>query len=536
MTENNSFDEIKNLLPRTWNVFFGRHGRLTEVQKRVIPVIVSGKNCIISSPTASGKTESVFAPIAENLLKESKNNRISAVYIAPTRALINDMKERLEPDFEALYLKLGTWTADHHSIDFDKPPDLVLLTPESLDSLLCRRSELFNSVRYMILDELHLLYNSIRGDQLNILCRRVAKISSEKIKYYALSATISFESLSDFNYFHPYETITVPGTKAMDFKLIHMDKDLFPNLLKEFRSKDLRKVLIFVNSRRTCENVAQKLKQFVDSRLVFVHHGSLDKKRREETERAFKSTRFAYCVSTNSLEVGIDIGDVDAVVLFGPPQNVSSLLQRVGRGNRRVNKSVSFGIYSNDIEHSFFISLYNSAISGELEETGHDFCTSAIIQQIISILYQLRNVGIGEIELYDFLVPSKISPRLFGIILRHMQSQNFAVNVRQLWYPSEKTIRMGDHGFIHSNINENHGYKVVDSYTGQSIGEVGYLDSRSKNFILNGEIWQVKEMSNEIISVSKVGVEAGETKFTARGSTGKFSYLIPKEEKEFTRC
>ncbi|MEO0105659.1 MAG: DEAD/DEAH box helicase, partial [candidate division WOR-3 bacterium] len=159
---------IKERLKRTWIPFFSRFGSLTEIQKKVIPKILEDKNLVIISPAATGKTEATVAPIVEKLLEKNKTD-FSILYVSPTRALVNDLYRRLQYPFEYLNLKIEKKTGDRPRINEKKLPFILLTTPESFDSLLSRHTQIFTSLSYVILDEIHLLDNTPRGDQLRIL-------------------------------------------------------------------------------------------------------------------------------------------------------------------------------------------------------------------------------------------------------------------------------------------------------------------------------------------------------------------------------
>ena len=155
------------LLSYLWLPFFTRFGRLTAVQESTIPEILDVANVVVASPTASGKTEAVIAPLAERHILEQWED-LAVLYIVPTRALANDTLVRIEGPLQ----DIGITAALKHG---DKPnlpkvlPNLLITTPESLDSIICRNPKALSTLRAIVLDEVHLLDNTYRGDQLRIL-------------------------------------------------------------------------------------------------------------------------------------------------------------------------------------------------------------------------------------------------------------------------------------------------------------------------------------------------------------------------------
>ena len=189
MSEFERVIKIRSKLPRCWQPFFSRFGKLTPIQIEAIPVILSGQNALICAPTATGKTEAVIAPISELILGTKNQGKLQCVYVSPTRALVNDLAERLSDPLNEIGLTLGIWTGDHHNFKPDNPSSFLLTTPESLDSTICRFPRMFENVNFALFDELHLIDGSCRGDQLMILIKRLQNLSPS-LRLYGMSATI----------------------------------------------------------------------------------------------------------------------------------------------------------------------------------------------------------------------------------------------------------------------------------------------------------------------------------------------------------
>ena len=190
------------------------------------------------------------------------------------------------------------------------------------------------------------------------------------------------------------------------------------------RKENLKKILIFCNARKRVEEIALRCKEFNVPFRVVAHHGSLSRTEREEAEKFMKTSQSGICVSTMTLEIGIDIGDVDAVVIADIPWTVSSLLQRIGRGNRRTDVNRAFGIYwSKEKNKAILEKMFRIAMEGGLETKEYKFHLSVVIQQLFSCLWANRT-GLKEIY-YTNLFESVCSEKDLKDILSHLQDKDF---------------------------------------------------------------------------------------------------------------
>jgi ATP-dependent helicase Lhr and Lhr-like helicase len=174
--------DIAQVLPSTWHVFFQKFGRLKSVQREAIPKILNGNDVLIVSGTASGKTEAVCAPLIERNL--GRKGTWTILYITPTRALVNDLYQRLYEPAQSLNLILKRRTADHRD-QLIRIPNILITTPESFDSMLCREKRVEKDEDYdhplahvvaVVLDEIHLFYGTPRGEQIRWLIERLMKL------------------------------------------------------------------------------------------------------------------------------------------------------------------------------------------------------------------------------------------------------------------------------------------------------------------------------------------------------------------------
>ncbi len=512
--------EIKKRLTRTWNAFFGRFGKLLPIQIETIPVVLQRRNAVICSPTASGKTEAVVAPIAEILLENTRPG-LSVVYVSPTRALVNDLYERLAGPLSQLGLSVAIKTSDRRQFDPGKPQTFLLTTPEALDSLICRNPGVFSTVSFVVLDEIHLLDKTYRGDQLRILLRRLNKLAKKELHCYALSATLSGPEETALRYFDDFAVVATPGLRELEYELFAS----LQQALRAARERKMHKILLFCNRRKEVEEVSGECRAFWPEDCLVVHHGKLDRSVRQESEQFMRECQWALCVATMTLEIGIDIGDIDVVVLYGAPWSVSSLLQRVGRGNRRKGAAIAFGVYRDLQERSCFQDMFQLAKKGAIEDIPYEPDLSVAVQQVLSCLYQHPG-GLSE-DFFLSLFEGFCSPNDVNLILRHLAKLGYVEQGQGRWFASAKVMDMGDRGAIHSNIPNVRDYKVVDASTGATLGEVSPAIVEDV-FRLAGKSWRVVRVEGARIYVSPArGGQAAQ--FGRSCSKGAFSELLPPQ-------
>lgn len=513
--------EVRMLLRRTWVAFFGRFGRLLPVQVQAVPPVLEGRNVVVCSPTASGKTEAVVAPTAERSLREGWG-AMSVLYLTPTRALANDALLRIAGPLGDLGLSAALKHGDKPQFDASRPPDWLLTTPESLDSLLCRQPDAMARVRTVILDELHLVDGTYRGDQLRILLRRLRHQSTGPgFASHALSATLSDPEGVARRYMDDCTVVRTEGGREIDVTYVGGVEDVLPLA----RSRRWRKVLLFCNSRRRVEETARSIMGQWGPYPVVVHHGSLERRHREGAEATMREERVAACVCTSTLEVGVDIGDIDLVVLVEVPYSVSTLLQRLGRANRREDRvHVAFVAGTPEVE-SMARAMVTVAQRGDLPTTDYRPDLSVAVQQTLSLLYQYR-AGVQEGVLADLLSPLIEADDLDRLLL-HLRDHRWVTRQRDRWCASEKAMNLGERGHIHSNIPDTKSYKVIDVTTGRQVGSIaGVFDLV---FVLNRRAWKVMSVKQGVIYATPHRGGADAALFVPHRNEGAFAHLLPAD-------
>ena len=524
--------EVRRQLKRTWGPFLSRFGKLQPIQREAIPVILEGKNVVLVSATASGKTEAVAAPIVEQVLSRGVSG-LQVLYVSPTRALVNDLQTRLCDPISEVGLSLAVKTGERPQFKPTAPQQILITTPESFDSLLDRYPKVFETLRWVVLDELHLLDGTYRGDQLRILLDRLRLFKgSAPIQFCALSATLVKPADVAARYFTEPQPIVVSGTREIQYELLPLG-DL-SILHRKFVERRIAKALFFCNTRKQTESFAQRLSELFPPERIYVHHASLARRERHEVEKAMREQRWAYCVATMTLELGIDIGDIEIVGLVRPPQSVASLLQRIGRGNRRDNLTVGIGLYKTDLERDAFEYLFELAKTGELEDRVYRPHLSVTVQQIFSHLFQRRFHGAALNDLMLLLKPVCPEGDDLHLIIKHLEDWAFLEVVRGKIYPTQKLLDMAETGRIHSNIEDELEYLVIDVTTDRQIGQISMLPA-GKYLLLAGRGWQIKSIQRNRVYVSPTRRKDVKTLFWPKEhSLGAFFSYLPEslQEKE----
>ncbi|MBK1644814.1 hypothetical protein CKO25_09160 [Thiocapsa imhoffii] len=551
-------------------VFFGqRFQALTEIQRQAIEPILAGHSLLVTAATAAGKTEAICAPLIARLRQSPapRTPRIRMLVIAPTRALVNDLAARLSGPLADLGWACGRQTSDHR--DKKRHPEVLVTTPESLDSMLVRDGvvreartvdHLLAGVEAVFIDEVHLFAGSSRGDQLMWLLQRLRLLRSfahengltptadlqlcggsatvaapERVAQRLLGATARTLCVAGFR---PLEMFCLeqeqwlaiePGFSATNIRDLitvigagtdasAMAERIWQILRASPEEQGIcRKLLVFVPTRRLCDQLSVVLREVLTRRRamrVFGHHGSLERSAREQAEAGFAAARDAVLVATTTLEVGVDIGDVDAVVLVGPPPDTSSLLQRVGRAGRCSGITRILPIARDHIERAAFGSLLAKARDGRLDEARDARRWSVFVQQSASYIAQTPRKRRGRkslLALAQAVWPDRdTAERILDHLCRedHLVATGNHLSLGEDW-----SDRLGEGGGdFHGNLDADRvGRPVVDVSTGEVLAYVQGAESTSGTIQLGGQRWSVVSESGEILLKSTQGGGPAET-------------------------
>ena len=340
----------------------------TEVQVAAVEHVLTGRSILISSPTGSGKTLAAFLGIFDYLAKLRQGGKlpdqIFAVYVSPLRALAYDLQKNitaplLELGFTdvRIGLRTGDTSQKERAAQKRKPPHILVTTPESLAILLSQPSWLpaLGARRFLVVDEIHALAENKRGTHLMISAERLEALKADvPVCRIGLSATIApLETVAEFlcGPGRPCRIITAASNKKTVVEVFSpLRKNPYPpagytagRTLKELSAllTSFRTTLIFTNTRSGAESIGLRLKQLLPklAKKIEVHHASLDRQIRLDVEDRLKMGKLRAVVCSTSLEMGIDIGFIDLVVMISAPKGVSRALQRLGRSGHALNET-----------------------------------------------------------------------------------------------------------------------------------------------------------------------------------------------------
>ena len=521
----------------------------TEPQQKTIPKILEGKNILLISPTASGKTEAAFLPVLSMLLQQPQRiPGIQALYITPLRALNRDMLERLEWWCNNLDVKLAVRHGDTETRERTRqsrsPPTILITTPETLQAILpgwILRQHL-RHVRWVIIDEVHEMADSKRGSQLSLALERLRLIVGKDFQMIGLSATIGTpEKVGQFlvGSSRSVEIVRVPVARIMRLKIVfpkpenedyrlatklytHPEVAARLRIIRDYISKR-KSVLLFTNTRSISEVLASRFKVWDMNFPVSIHHGSLAKPSRIAAERGLKNGELKGLVCTSSLELGIDVGRIDMVIQYMSPREVTRLIQRVGRSGHRVGRIAEGIIITMDSDDTLeALAVARNALKEDLEPVEippkpYD----ALTHQIAGLLLRRRRWGFDEIlEVFKNAYPYEgLTMEDVEKILRYMH-QRFP---RLAWVSFEdkvvlkprSTKALFEYYFGNlSMIPNKKQYLVVDESKDSAVGvlDEAFMAEYGKpgiKFIIRGSPWQILHVSGEKVHVTPVDDPTG---------------------------
>ena len=517
---------------------------LREVQERTYTAVAAGKDVLVIAPTAGGKSEAALIPVMDDILKHGRMG-VVCLYISPLKALINDQEDRFREFCVPTSLSVMKWHGDVAKGDRGwkdgEPPHFLMITPESLEVLLQEKklSSDLRRVRMVIIDELHAFVESERGVHLKVLLNQLDRITKRPIQRVGLSATTGnpeevLRWMSDER--HGSELVAIPAPpKDKQFRFI-VEEDEEKRIDALVRIVKGRKALVFVNSR----SVAEKLMRSTSGRIrnLHIHHSSLSLATRKESEESFSSQDGACIICTSTLELGIDIGDLDVVVQVGPPNSVSSFLQRLGRSGRRGIAAYVAWLLKDPCELLCSVAIIECAMKKEVEPlTPLKKPYNVLVQQVF--LYLFRHARASRRQ----MVTSLLSHPAFAGIRKEMLDRMITYLIAEGYLtPDGEMVMLGETAereFGRSNWKDL--YSVISSGVEYRAvtpdGEVvGKLDARFVNSQNDGEIslggqgWSMvkyDEGHNLVVVVPSSSATSGI--FWTGGSESGYSPLICRQ-------
>ena len=490
---------------------------------------------LLVAPTGGGKTLAGFLPSLNDLINnKTKKNKLHTLYISPLKALTIDVHRNLTSPIEdqGLDIRVETRTGDTSAYKKNRqkvlPPHMLMTTPESLALLLSNKEskDYFKDLKYLVIDEIHTLVNTKRGDLLSLNLSRINSISPD-CKKIGLSATVKNKNavLKFLTSKKKAKTLNVEETSVPKIDILetnnrvpwsgHMASYAIRDIYQKIKKSSL--TIVFVNTRAQAELVFNKLWQENENNLrIAIHHGSLEKEIRRKVESLMSSGKIDCVVATSSLDLGIDWGDVDLVVQIGSPKGISRFLQRIGRSNHRFDEpSNALLVPSNRFEYLECLSAINSIKNKLLDETKEkrgslDVLAQHILGVACSEPFQVDELYTQVINAWPYRNLTKIKffevlefVKNGGYSLKHYeQYSKIGVNKDKFYAIKNKSIR--------NRYKLNVG-TIVESYTlkvklgNRTLGQVEewFIEGLNEGdtFLFSGRVLEYQSISNNNVIV-----------------------------------
>ena len=504
---------------------------LTKIQKISYSVISRKQNCLLVAPTGSGKTEASLIPILSLLDSERARNidfvqdsAIFVLYITPLRALNNDVHRRIIEYANRRNLDAQIRHGDTSRIAkqkmVKKPPHILITTPESLGIILTQEKfkAFLKHLRWVVIDEVHELIGNERGTHLTVSLERLQNLSSHDLVRIGLSATIGNlkEAANFISGTNRKCSILVDNTirnydidvRYLKGSISNAAKFVF-DYLKD--NKITGSVLLFTNTRDEAEYIGTTIRN-QNKIPIEVHHGSLSRETREETEEKLRQGLDGIVVCTSSLELGLDIGSVELVIHYGSSKQVSKLVQRIGRSRHANYKSAKGLIIANSGDDeleclSIINRMKNRSIetqnthTNSLDVVAHHLVGFVMstsepknlgeVYQIITGAYPFRELAFSDLEQCAVLLDS------FRIIKYDPENQTYARRIKSYKYYFENISTI-------PNIVK---FEVIDVIRKKRIGTldqqfIGEFGERGNVFILKGTQWRIVSVDENKLQVN----------------------------------
>ena len=504
---------------------------LTEIQKKVIPVVNRRRNCLLVAPTGSGKTEAAVIPIF-SIINSSVTvpDSIKAIYVTPLRALNNDVFRRIIDYANKMYLDIQLRHGDTSVSSKRKlllnPPDILITTPESLGVILTSKKLLqsLKNLEWVVIDEVHELLSNERGSHLSLSLERLEANSIKTIVRIGLSATIANapEAAKFIGGANRKCAILVDRSiREYDVSVRHVKgtvSDVAADILKYVKSENIHgSILLFTNTRDEAEYIASVLRN-LNEIVVDVHHGSLSREMREDTEERLRSGMTGIVVCTSSLELGLDIGSVELVIHYGSPRQVSKLVQRIGRSrHKRSSSAKGLIISSNQDDAIESLAILNRLRRRSLErQIPHERALDVLAHHLVGLV--INNPG--PRSLVDaFRLFTRANPYRD---LSFSKLENIAIlldRCRLIRYQhTDKTFRAGSKSYSYyfenlSTIPHILKFEVIDIIRKKRIGNldqqfVGEYGEKGNVFVLKGSQWRVINVDDKKMQIHVEQIQA----------------------------
>ncbi|MEN6475420.1 MAG: DEAD/DEAH box helicase [Syntrophaceae bacterium] len=522
-------------LVQAW--FVKRLGRPTDIQAKAWPIIAQGRHCLVTAPTGSGKTLTAFLWALNQLITGVwATGRPRVLYVSPLKALGNDIRRNLIAPLGELALafkaagepfphigvltRSGDTPADERRKMSKHPPEILITTPESLNILLSSASgeAMLGGIVTVILDEIHAVTATKRGTHLITAVERLTRLAGE-FQRLALSATVKpLSAVADFmagyrltgqdGGYEKRSVVVIQGAdeKRLDIRVSFppeareqmVDDSRWPALAAAFRPiiKASAATLLFVNSRRTAERLTRLINADEPTELAYAHHGSLAREIRLAVEQKLKKGELKAIVATSSLELGIDIGELEKVILVQTPPSIAAAIQRIGRAGHRVG-GISRGLIypTHGLDFLTAAVLARAVMEQDIESMKPITAPLDVLAQVILSMAGRECWDIDELfafirtcEPYHELKRSQ-----FDLVLDMLAGRYADTRLREL----KPRISLDK---VEGTVQAKEGAQRLIYLSGGTIPERGYFDLR-----LEGTRAKIGELDEEFVWERRIG-------------------------------
>lgn len=529
-------------------------GEPTPVQCAAWPAIASGSHVLVSAPTGTGKTLSAFLVFLDRMKKEAVGGNLKQelqlVYVSPLKSLASDIRENLRrplagiggEDLVRVAVRTGDTTQQERRQMVRKPPHILIITPESLYLMLTSKTgqNVLATAQAVIIDELHALIDTKRGAHLMLSIARLDALCKKPLQRIGLSATIS--PLADAARYLAPEPVFVAAPS--------MEKKVWLQILGSYvdnrrRKKDPvwqelsalvyqycqgnRSVIAFVEGRRYAEKLAYYVNLLGGQDFARVHHGSLSKDQRMETERALREGRLRLLCATSSMELGIDVGEIDQVLQVGCPRTISGTMQRLGRAGHNPARTSLMYLFPRTPAESILCGMTaRLAREGYVEKMNPPRgCLDVLAQHLVSM---------AAFKSYEVSEVMEILPRAWPFEQVTKEDVKSVLGMLAGDYEHERDVPARPrilYDRIHEKV-EGDGYSrmlalstggtipdkglyTVRTQEGVKVGEADeefvYETQKGDRFILGAFAWKVVSIDRDTVTVTKAPVEGARLPF-----------------------
>ncbi len=530
-------------------------GEPTPVQKEAWPMIAAGEHVLVSAPTGTGKTLSAFLVFLDRMKRQAQEGllkqQLELIYVSPLKSLAADIRENLKKPLEGMQaeemITTGIRTGDTPQKDRQrmvrKPPHILIITPESLYLMLTSKTgqNVLATARAVVLDELHALIDTKRGAHLMLSLARLDRLCDRPLQRIGLSATIEPLELAAAYLAPEGAKIAAPVMKKqVRLEILSPYVDMTKGRKKDPVWQELgalvyqycqgsRSVIAFVEGRRYAEKLAYYVNLLGGEGFARVHHGSLSKEQRMETELALREGRLRLLCATSSMELGIDVGEIDQVLQVGCPRTIAGTMQRLGRAGHNPGRVSVMSMFPRTAAECVSCGMTAQlAREGGVEHLHPPVeCLDVLAQHLVSMAayrsYELDEVMEILPRAWPFRMVTKDDVRAVLEMLAgdYEHAQDIPVRPRVLYDRIHEKVE-GD-GYSRmlavsaGGTIPDKGLYDVRTEAGLKLGEIDeefvYESQKGDRFILGSFAWKVVNIGKDTVTVVPAPVEGARLPF-----------------------